>query len=944
LPVYGQGLFSSTQYQFEEFKLAEQIHDVVQDSNQILFFVDSDGYTVYDSNKWMNLHLGNEGAGRSILIDDKGQLYVSGFNDFGLIRSDSLNQLSYHSVSDQYYSKEESINVHRDAVQKGEAIYKYGNHGLDIIYPDTLLKFPFTNSFANIFKLKGKIYVNGTDGIYEFRNDEYHYVESSRLFKDDILTFSFSFTDETELLGFKNSGLYLFNGSQFRHLKLEKESQVIDDFVYTGVKLSGDLFGVGTLYGGVYIFDNDGNLIRHIHTGNDLLSTSKSVLDLYVDHEENLWVNMWGGIQTIPMNLPVTYFGKSSGIIATIDKLLFKDSVQYLNSADHSIYRRTWKSNSGENTFLKTEHNGILFKAGSVIYLISLPDGQLFVESESGFEKVSEMPFSGFIKHSEDPLMLTLSKTLFSLNGNYQVQDSIETDIEIFKGIQYENDYFLFDRFGNGRRVKNTSIQTVDIETPSSDRIAISDLVVINGKLFLTAEGGRNMGIYEFIPEKNTFIKSPFFRNIDKDLTEKQVLTIEQCGNGDIWVNNNMFTKRIYRSGEEYRVERARYNLIGEGEAIHSIKCDRDGVWFGGTKGLYQLTDPEWEYPYEFRSNITGVYVHNDSLIYGGFGEPDKPIVLSYKDNELRFTFSAASYIAPERNEFSVKLDGFDANWSNWTTEPQKDYTNIPEGAYTFLVKSRNVFEMEGSIDRFSFRVLPPWYRTWWAYMIYAVLIFSILYAIYKIRVAQLLKVERMRTKIASDLHDEVSATLTGISFFAEAVERDSDEERKKHFVDLIKESAGDAKEKITDIVWSINPDNDNWIQFLAKCRRYASDLLESSGLEYTLKIDEVIPGKLTMEVRQHLWMIYKEMLTNVVRHSNAKRVDVILGFRKSRLMLVVQDNGNGMMEEQKSSGNGVNNIRKRAKALHAELDLQSDQGSGTRWTLIINPQNHISM
>ena len=127
------------------------------------------------------------------------------------------------------------------------------------------------------------------------------------------------------------------------------------------------------------------------------------------------------------------------------------------------------------------------------------------------------------------------------------------------------------------------------------------------------------------------------------------------------------------------------------------------------------------------------------------------------------------------------------------------------------------------------------------------------------------------------------------------------------------------------------------WEVFLAKCRRYASDLLESSDLNYDLKIDEFIPGKLTMNLRQHLWMIFKEMITNSVRHSGARRVDVIMGMYKGKFRLVVQDDGNGFDISSKSFGNGLKNIKKRAEEIGAELELDSELEMGTRWYLVLN-------
>jgi signal transduction histidine kinase len=104
--------------------------------------------------------------------------------------------------------------------------------------------------------------------------------------------------------------------------------------------------------------------------------------------------------------------------------------------------------------------------------------------------------------------------------------------------------------------------------------------------------------------------------------------------------------------------------------------------------------------------------------------------------------------------------------------------------------------------------------------------------------------------------------------------------------------------------------------------------------MEYSLKIDEYIPGKLDMQLRQHLWLIYKEMVTNAVRHSGGNQLDVIMKNEEGTLKLVVQDNGEGMDVDKVKKGNGLVNINKRADLLNAEVSLKTSEGFGTRWSL----------
>lgn len=348
------------------------------------------------------------------------------------------------------------------------------------------------------------------------------------------------------------------------------------------------------------------------------------------------------------------------------------------------------------------------------------------------------------------------------------------------------------------------------------------------------------------------------------------------------------------------------------------------------------LPDPSVDIATDFSTNISKLFVGRDSLIYGGYGNPEEPIVLTYEDNHLRFTFAAASYIKPEDTEYRVRLDGFEDGWSTWTDEGFKDYTNIPEGDYTLRVQSKNLYNIAGSEAAISFSILPPWYRTIWAYLLYIGLFGGILYTDHYVRVRQILKIQYIRNRIAGDLHDEVSATLSSISYFAQAIERGSEEKRGR-FVSLISESANDTKDKITDIIWAINPEHDDCERLMAKCRRFASDLMESKGVKHQIDISDQIRGKPKVEVRQHFWLMFKEILTNAARHSRATQINITIRKKGNKLILIVQDNGDGFNVNLIESGNGLNTIKQRAEKVGGFAELNTEEGFGTRWLLKVN-------
>lgn len=211
-------------------------------------------------------------------------------------------------------------------------------------------------------------------------------------------------------------------------------------------------------------------------------------------------------------------------------------------------------------------------------------------------------------------------------------------------------------------------------------------------------------------------------------------------------------------------------------------------------------------------------------------------------------------------------------------------------------------------------------------------------YIFYRYRLYYLLKEEKTRNRIARDLHDDLSGTLSSISFFSAAAKRmQEDPGESKRFLDIIDESASEAKEKINDIIWAIDPSKDDWEVFLKKCKRYAADMLDSHNISYDLQIDEDLSMPVTLEVRQNLWLIFKECIINLSRHSNAESATVILKEEKGKLKLVISDDGQGFNPEIIKNGNGVKNIRYRADLIDGVSHLQTAVDEGTTWTFTFN-------
>lgn len=207
-------------------------------------------------------------------------------------------------------------------------------------------------------------------------------------------------------------------------------------------------------------------------------------------------------------------------------------------------------------------------------------------------------------------------------------------------------------------------------------------------------------------------------------------------------------------------------------------------------------------------------------------------------------------------------------------------------------------------------------------------------YIFYRYRLFYLLKEEKTRNQIARDLHDDLSGTLSSISFFSEAAHRvNKDRGDSERFLNIITKSAVEAKEKINDIIWAIDPSKDDWSVFLKKCKRFAADVLDSNDIEYSFDMDDDFSFPVELQFRQNLWLIYKECITNLSKHAQATKVEICLREKGDHVFLSISDNGSGFDQESLKSGNGIDNIRYRAEQIQGTANLKSAPGEGTKWT-----------
>lgn len=436
----------------------------------------------------------------------------------------------------------------------------------------------------------------------------------------------------------------------------------------------------------------------------------------------------------------------------------------------------------------------------------------------------------------------------------------------------------------------------------------------------------------------------------DQGLGDNTIYSIQEDEEGNLWIRTNDGISKFDPVKKIFKNYSSKDGLPGMELNGNIYFRNNDGkMFFGFSNGLVSFYSADIkDNPYKPQIAFTKLLIMDQEVKMEENSPLTKPlnqldeIVLSYKDKVISFEFSALHFAIPSKNRYAYKLEGFIDKWVfvNANNRIAK-FTNLNPGEYVLKVTASNNDGIWSDIER-SIKIIitPPYWETWWfrglAFLIFLFMIFLF----YEIRLNKLIGIERTRSKIARNLHDEVGGTLSSIQYFVRAIEKEmnsNNSESTPKYLNLILESSADAQEKIKDLIWTVNPDEDGLDKFFIKFNRYASDLLDAQEISYNIELPNDIYNKsISMEKRQHLWCICKEILTNIVRHSQCKNVSIKLLYNGKTLELSIEDDGIGFDKTEKGFSNGLVNIKNRAEAIKAICKLDTAINHGTKWFLSI--------
>lgn len=419
---------------------------------------------------------------------------------------------------------------------------------------------------------------------------------------------------------------------------------------------------------------------------------------------------------------------------------------------------------------------------------------------------------------------------------------------------------------------------------------------------------------------------------------------------GRLWLPTNKGLARLSTADGVVRVYDATDGLQGnEFNQGAAYRATNGAFYLGGINGFNAfLPDSIQDNPSIPPVYLTSLHVFDRSIPLPQALSATRAIVLQHDQNFLSCEFVALGYTAPDRNRYRYMLEGLDGTWIDAGSRRYASYTNLDPGQYILRICASNndgVWNTRGVT--LAIAIIPPYWQTWWFRIAAMAAIGAVLFLMYRYRVRKLLEIERIRTSIATDLHDDIGSTLTEIALFSDVGFREMKakppasaltEEERARFAALFSDTGSTARSLIdamNDIVWAIDPKNDSFEFLLLRMKMHATKMLEAKGINYEIDIPpELASLRLPLGMRRRVFLVFKEAINNMLRHAHPTRVVLTMRREGRTLMMTMADNGIGFNPHTAVRGNGLHNMEERARSIGGELTISSARGVGTTITL----------
>ncbi|MTI30344.1 ATP-binding protein, partial [Xanthovirga aplysinae] len=814
--LFGQekGIPLLRNYPLEEYDSGSQNWAIIHDKRGVVYFGNEEGILEYDGENWRQIKTSNESAVRSLGRSKDGTIFVGGVGEFGYLSPSPLGELQYVSLSSRLDSLQKQFADVWSISTTSDGVYFLTD---EILFRYDFESFKTWKKEGDYFYLcktiNDKLYIHEVGaGIKTLTNDRLELIPDGEMFAQSMIHAFIPYKDDQLIIGTMNNGLYRFNPREKTDtvtvFKSEANEFLKKNKLYHGIELSEGKMAFGTIRKGLAIINEEGKILELIDKESFL--QDETIYYLHYQRKNVLWIAMDNGLAKLEVDSPLRFWDESTKLKGSVLDIIKHQDTLYVATSFGLYYLETsQKSNNHKISQFKkvpgiegqcwdlieyappkssnNEKKPPLLLAGGTngIFQIEKKNAKTISNVHYAFKLYTSEKFPSKVLIGGKNELAVIKyhnnswipqNNLFSFQGEIRdINEDQEGNLWLatsYKGLIKVSFPSKGRRFGKGKlKNKSRAIQALTYYDTLQGLPSLAGIRLVkyhNRLLFATEKG-----LLHFNDEKGRFFA-------DSTLGEKYA-------EGSKWINRYYIDKQwnFWVNGTEVFWKENDGNLVYDQiplkrlpkKQVEVIYIDQNqAVWMGGTKGLFRYNpEAKREDQDEYLTLIRKVICGKDSIIFSGtlphiitnssldssvingfpFGQKTIPQI-NYKSNHLTFSFSSPFFDEETKINYSYYLKGFDKEWSTWKREAQKEYTNLPEGEYTFLVKAKNFYGKESQTATFSFVILPPWYRTLWAYLLYFFLVMALVSSLIKLRLKNLKKEKFQLEKLIEERTSEI--------------------------------------------------------------------------------------------------------------------------------------------------------------------------------------------
>lgn len=738
-----------------------------------------------------------------------------------------------------------------------------------------------------ILDKQGELWIASRGGLSHFKDGTFrNYTEADGLVNNRIQSLSLDKGDGL-WIG-TEEGVSHFRDGAFKNYSVEQG--LTNNIIYATMLDRENNIWFGTFGGGISVFLGDHIQNFSIEEG----LTNNVITSITEDREGNHWISSYGGG------------------ISRYDEEGFTNYTEGDGLVDNKVY-----------TAIVDRENRLL--VGTRWGLSIFEDGSFynFDETELPYRKIRAIQEAN---NGEGYWMGTYGEGILQFkDGSFrhlQEQDGLANNT-VMSVEQDDEGAFWFATYGGISKYQNGEFTNYTIRDGLPNNGILDILKDNDGNLWFSSFSGISM-----------FTGEGFINITEQDgLPDEVCYFILQDDNGIFWIGTKIgvvrFDYTMYQSAEGAAERRKSFKLITQDQGLIAnetnagagFKDDSGILWFGTVGGLTRFN------PETAPSTDVAPKVHIENVHISGEPVDNRKDVKVGSDNRnIGIDFVGISFSAPEQILYEYRLRGSGEGWQQ-TTRRSVRYSALLPGEYTFQVRAQNndgIWSTERA--SLTFTVLAPFWMQWWFILLVVAALIGIILFIYNYyRVKKMVDIERMRVRIASDLHDDVGSALTEIALQSDFLQTTDVGEQLKQSLDQIGTQSRKIVSSLDDIVWSIDARNDTLGDLTDRMQDYINNMLPQKEVHYQFD-DLNMDNKITVPIKENLYLIFKEAVNNIAKHSDAEKVEVVLKHNNGNFDLYIHDNGQGVKAERKT-GQGLRNMEMRAERIDADIEFENEEG-----------------